>query len=96
MEGQAVGLFLDNAPARRDSEAMQAFRQHNVRVFRFSPHLTHALQPVGVGWAKQFKAEKDRRVASLRRERLSRRGSLLGTIREPVPRIAEINAIEFG
>jgi hypothetical protein len=38
--GQPAALFLDNAPTRRNSEAMHVFRQHNVIVVLFPPHLT--------------------------------------------------------
>jgi hypothetical protein len=55
--GQPAALFLGDAPARRNSEAMHVFRQHNVMVVLFPPHLTHVMQPVDVSWAKPFKAK---------------------------------------
>jgi hypothetical protein len=55
--GQRAALFLDNAPTRRNSEAMHVFPQHNVMVVLFPPHLTHVMQPVDVSWAKPFKTK---------------------------------------
>ena len=55
--GHPVILFVDNAPTRRNREAMDLFRRHNVRVILFPPHLTHVLQPVDWCWAKPFKAK---------------------------------------
>ena len=71
---QTVILFVDSAPTRGNLEALAIFRQHNVMVVTFPPHLTHVLQPVDVAWARRFKSQfrealrswsKDRSTAAL-------------------------------
>jgi hypothetical protein len=47
---QTVILFLDSAPTRENLEARTIFREHNILVITFLPHLTHTLRPVGVAW----------------------------------------------
>jgi hypothetical protein len=51
LEGRPAVLFLDNASTRNHADAMQGFREHNVRVILLPPHLTCVVQPVDVCWA---------------------------------------------
>ena len=56
---QTAVVFLCDASTRRNPEALEVFRRHNVRVVLLPPHLTHVLQPADIGWAsksKQFRA----------------------------------------
>jgi hypothetical protein len=54
---QTVILFLDSAPTRGNLEALIIFRERNIMVMAFPPHLTHILQPVDVAWASRFKSQ---------------------------------------
>ena len=85
---QTVVLFVDSAPTRSNLDALAIFREHNVRVITFPPHLTHILQPVDVAWARRFKSQfrdsfrnwrKDMGVATLRRY-LAVEGTLSATM----------------
>jgi hypothetical protein len=55
--GRRAAQFLDNGPTLCNRAAMQVFREHNVRVIHYPPHLTHVLPPVDICWAKQFNAK---------------------------------------
>jgi hypothetical protein len=55
-ESSPAVLFIDNAPTHNAREAMEIFRNHNVMVITYPPHLTHVMQPVDVSWARAFKA----------------------------------------
>ena len=55
--GQVAVLFVDSAPTRGNVQALEIFRQHNVLVITFPPHMTHVLQPVDATWARSFKSD---------------------------------------
>jgi hypothetical protein len=38
-------------------EALALFRDHNVLVIAFPPHLAHVLQRVDVAWARRIKSQ---------------------------------------
>ena len=76
---QEAVLILDNAQIHANAEAIRVFRENNVRVITLPAHCTHCMQPVGVSWAKSFKAHFSRLVVSKSEEDIMQLlGMLLG------------------
>ena len=50
-------LLMDGTPARGNVRALEVLLAQRVQLVTFPPHLTYVLQPVGVSWARTFKAE---------------------------------------
>ena len=48
---------VQSAPTRGNREAQSAFRQHNVVVITFPPHLTNVRQPEDMSRARRFKSQ---------------------------------------
>jgi hypothetical protein len=76
-------------PTRRNSKAIHVFRQHNVIVVLFPPHLMHVMQPVDVSWAKGVQGQDGGGLAALLQGTVCCAGSLDGIAREPRPGVSE-------
>jgi len=57
-------LLLDNVESHFSSKTLNLAKEHRVTVLTFSPHCTHKLQPLDVGFFGPFKTFYDNAVNS--------------------------------
>jgi hypothetical protein len=54
---QTALIYIDNCRSHCSRDALNIFRENNVKVITFPPHVTHILQPIDVSCVRAFKTQ---------------------------------------
>jgi hypothetical protein len=57
VRGQTALMYIDNCRSHCSREALDIFRENNVKVITFPPPVTHILQPIDVSCVRAFKSQ---------------------------------------